>query len=147
MATRDLVAASPPASCPITRPQDPPFIPPLPYPPTPPPHYGGKFWYGTEALWTWLPPDGTWRTLRDKSFWWRDGFDWRTEQQPQLALTGRRLDAPAPPFSAPAPATNGYRDDIGPFMLTGVGLATPGCWEITGRYAGTELSFVVWVTP
>ena len=135
--------ASPPESCPVTRPPNPPFTPPPPYPPVP----GSRFWYGTEALWTWLPADGTWQILRDKSFWWRVGYDWRTEQQPRLKVTGRRLDAPAPPFVDSGPATNGYRDDIGAFMLTMVDLATPGCWEITGEYAGTQLSFVVWVTP
>jgi hypothetical protein len=30
-------------------------------------------------------------------------------------------------------------------MLTGVYLPAPGCWEITGNYEGTQLSFVVWV--
>lgn len=140
-------AALPPASCPVTQAPAPPFTPPAPYPPTPPPLYGGRFWYGTAALWTWLPGDGTWPGRRDKSFWWRGGYDWRTEQQPPLTLTGQRLDAPAPPFADPGPATNGYHDDLGAFMLTMVDLPTPGCWEMVGHYAGTDLRFVVWVTP
>jgi len=32
-------------------------------------------------------------------------------------------------------------------MLVGVDIPTIGCWEITGRYAGHTLSFVVWVAP
>ena len=145
-ASGDLPSAPPP-SCPVTRPPQSPFIPPTPYPSMVPPLYGDQFWYGTPALWTWLPADGTWHTLRDKSFWWRQGFDGSVEQQPALTLAGRRLDGQAPPFVAPAPATNGFRTDLGAFMLTMVDLPTPGCWEITGRYPGAELRFVVWVAP
>jgi hypothetical protein len=36
---------------------------------------------------------------------------------------------------------------MGQFMLTGVEVPAAGCWEITGRYDQTELSFVVWVAP
>jgi hypothetical protein len=32
-------------------------------------------------------------------------------------------------------------------MLVGVDIPTLGCWEIRGRYAEAELSFVVWVGP
>jgi hypothetical protein len=32
-------------------------------------------------------------------------------------------------------------------MLVGVDIPTLGCWEITGQYNGTELSFVVWIAP
>ena len=35
--------------------------------------------------------------------------------------------------------------NFGPAMLVGVDFPTTGCWEITGRYADAELSFVVWV--
>jgi hypothetical protein len=134
----------------VTRPPDPSFVPPAPYSPTTP--FAGEFWYGTEALWTEVRLDGMWRGLpyggsyTQKVFWWRQGYDWRTEQQPDLTVTGRRLDAPAPPLVA-SRATNAFAGDIGSAMLTGVDIPTPGCWEITGHYAGTELSFVVWVAP
>ncbi len=146
-ATREVVALNPPASCPVTLPPDPPFTPPSGARP-----YAGEFWYGTEALWTRLRADGTWQMAHrdgayfDKSFWWRRGYDWRAEPEPALTVTGRRLDAPAPPLAA-SRATNGFHGDLGSFMLVGVGLPAPGCWEITGRIAGTELSFVVWVGP
>jgi hypothetical protein len=137
------------ASCPTTRPPDPPFAPPAPYPDTPPPLYGDKFWYGTDRLWTWLDADGTWPmpgapggVQSDKSFWWREGYDWQTETTPPLQVTARRLDAAAPPVSVSA-ATNGFRDDIGAFMLLGLELPDEGCWELTGHYAGRTLSFVV----
>jgi hypothetical protein len=100
------------ASCPTTRPPDPPFAPPAPYPATPPPLYGDKFWYGTDRLWTWLDADGTWPmpgapggVQSDKSFWWREGYDWQTETTPPLQVTARRLDAAAPPVTVSAPPT------------------------------------------
>jgi hypothetical protein len=102
-----------PASCPTTRPPDPPFVPPTPYPPTPPSGEGDKVWYGTTELWTWLNADGTWEMahdehgLFDKSFWWRQGYDWRTETTPALRVTGRRLDAAAPAVTV-SDATNGF---------------------------------------
>jgi hypothetical protein len=142
------------ASCPITRPPQPPFVPPKPYRATSPPLSGG-FWYGNDELWTLLNADGTWEMARDqdglfdKSFWWRAGFDPRREQSPNLTLSARRLDVPGRAIAASSgKATNGWRDDddIGAFMLTGIELPTAGCWEITGHYRARELSFVVWVT-
>lgn len=153
--TLEVVAASPPPSCRVTRRPGPPFTPPPPYPPTPPALYGDRFWYGTDSLWTWLPADGVWRgwhrdgayAYADKSIWWWHGYDGRTEQRPELTVSGRRLDAPAPIFENHGGATNGFRGDVGWFMLTGVDVPAPGCWEITGRYAGTKVRFVVWVSP
>ena len=58
----------------------------------------------------------------------------------------RRLDATAESFCT-SHATNAFADDIQSAMLVGVGFPTLGCWEITGQYAGTQLSFVVWVAP
>jgi hypothetical protein len=31
--------------------------------------------------------------------------------------------------------------------MTGINVATAGCWEITGRYENDELTFVIWVSP
>jgi hypothetical protein len=140
-----------PASCPTTRPPDPPFVPPAPYSLTPPSVVDDKFWYGTNQLWTWLNADGTWPmpkhngVLFDKSFWWREGYDWRIETEPALRVTGRRLDAPAPAVTVSG-ATNGYEQYMGAFMLTGLELPTGGCWALTGDYAGRSLRFVVWVS-
>jgi hypothetical protein len=138
------------ASCPVTRPLQPPFVPPKPYRATPPATYGG-FWYGSDELWTMLNADGTWvmprdeHGLSDKSFWWRAGFDPLREQTPELTLTARRLDVPGPEIAASSgQATNGWTD-IGAFMLTGIELPAAGCWEITGHYGARELSFVAWV--
>jgi hypothetical protein len=140
-----------PASCPTTRPPDPAFVPPKPYPPTPPSGEGETVWYGTNRLWTWLDADGTWEMVRDehglfgKSLWWRKGYDWRTETTPRLRVTGRRLDAPAPAVTV-SDATNGFEPSIGAFMLVGLELPAGGCWELTGHYHGRSLRLVVWVT-
>jgi hypothetical protein len=138
----------PPATCPITQPQSEPFVPPAPYPTK---HSEAtSFWLGSEKLWTLRPIDGLWYGLRsdsgyrNKVFWWRKGYDWRTENPPQLKVTGKRLDAPAP--SLYLERANPAFIKI-PAMLTGVDIPTVGCWEITGDYKGDKLTFVVWVVP
>jgi hypothetical protein len=82
--------------------------------------------------------------LFDKSFWWRQGYDWQIETTPRLWVTGRRLDAPVPAVTSSG-ATNGYGEFMGAFMLVMLELSAGGCWELTGHYAGRSLRFVVWV--
>lgn len=140
----------PPAECPITQPQTPPFVPFNRKPSL----NSGEFWYGSDKLWTAVRANGTWSDLpfspgqgyAQKVFWWRQGYDVQAEPQPDLKVTGRRLDAPAPPLVA-SRATNAYADDIGSAMLVGVQVPSAGCWEITGQYRDAKLSFVVWVVP
>jgi hypothetical protein len=141
----------PPISCPVTTPQEPVFQPPPPYSPESP--YPGEFWYGSNDLWTLLPTNGSWYGLpigkkgySQKVVWWREGYQVQAEPQPELIVTGRRLDSEAPPLLA-SRATNGFNPDIGAFMLTGIEIPTPGCWEISGKYHRTTLTFVVWVAP
>lgn len=136
-----------PAACPVTQPPDPPFTPPEPNSAS----LQGEFWYGSQEFWTSLPMDGAWRDLpysetgyTQKVFWWRQGYDWKAEPEPDLTVTGRRLDGEAPPLVA-SKATNAYAADIGSAMLVGVDIPTAGCWEITGRIGEQELSFVIQV--
>jgi hypothetical protein len=141
------------------------FVPPAPYQYEMPEN---DFRLGTEELWTDIHEPMVWlwaphqpgheqevQPLTAKVFWWRVGYDWRTEPQPYLTITGKRLDGPAPPLmvmtrqrpdGSVAQATHAI---MGNFvaMLTGVYVPTPGCWEITGDYRGDKLSFVVWVEP
>lgn len=147
----EVVPHDAPASCPVTVPQDPPFTAPEPYSPNSP--FDSYFWYGSNSLWTDLPEDGIWYALphnpegyTQKIFWWREGYIWNEEPQPDLTVTGERLDASAPPLIV-SEATNAYASDIGSAMLVGVDFPTLGCWKITGKYADAELSFVVWVAP
>lgn len=147
----EIVPRDPPASCPITVPQNPPFTAPPPYSPDSP--FDSNFWYGSNSLWTDLPKDGVWYGLphhsegyTQKIFWWREGYIWKEEPEPDLIVTGERLDASASSLNI-SKATNAYAQDIGSAMLVGVDFPTPGCWKITGKYAEAELSFVVWVAP
>jgi hypothetical protein len=64
-----------------------------------------------------------------------------------LAVTGKRLDSPAPPLQMDEHANNGWTGDPDhPFIVVGINLPALGCWKITGHYKDVELSFVVWVT-
>jgi hypothetical protein len=149
-AKSDVVPHDPPASCPVTTPQNPLFTPPSPYDSM---GFEGEFWYGSNSLWTAVRQNGIWEALphnpggyTQKVFWWREGYVWNEEPEPTLIVTGERLDASAPPLIA-SKATNASAADIGSAMLVGVDLPTLGCWKITGNYAHAELSFVVWVAP
>jgi hypothetical protein len=146
----DVFPSAPPADCPITVPPEPPFVPPPPYDQL---GFEGEFWYGSNALWTAARHNGTWEALphnpggyTQKVFWWREGYVWTEEPEPNLEVTAERLDAEAPSVHV-LKGTNAYAADIGSAMLVGVDLPTLGCWKITGKYGGTELSFVVWVAP
>jgi hypothetical protein len=139
-----------PKSCPVTVPPDPAFMPPAPYDAL---GFKGYFWYGSERLWTSLPEEGAWYGLPNnpdgytqKIFWWRDGYIWNEEPEPNLVVAGERLDGKSLPLNV-SRATNAYAHDIGSAMLVGVDFPTLGCWKITGQYGKAELSFVVWVAP
>jgi len=134
-------------SCPVTQPPQPPFSPPIEIE-----AYEGLFWYGSPALWTILPLDGTWQELphdasgyTQKFVFWREGFDAISEPNPALTLRGRRLDGWAPTFTE-SDATHGF-DETGAFMLMGATIPTEGCWEFTTEYQEASLTFVVLVTP
>lgn len=140
----------PPADCPLTVPADPPFSPPSLYSDL---GIKGKFWYGSNSLWTAIPENGIWSGLphnpegyTQKVFWWREGYVWNEEPEPEVIVSGERLDASAPPLNV-SKATNADASDIGSAMLVGVDFPTLGCWKITGQYKDAELSFVVWVAP
>ena len=140
-----------PKSCPVTRPPRQSFVPPSPYPNQ---NSHDRFWFGDGKLWIQLPIDGTWKYLShykptdtgfsEKLQWWRQGYNWRTENPPQLTVTGKRLDSPAAPL-----ATDGHANAAGmgdhPSMMTGIFIPTVGCWQITGDYKGDKLTFVIWV--
>ena len=149
-AESETISKDPPKDCPLTVPQEPLFIPPSPYSDL---GFKGEFWYGSNTLWTAVRENGIWEGLphnpegyRQKVFWWSDGYVWNEDPEPELIVTGERLDAPAPPLNA-SKATNAYASDIGSAMLVGIDLPTLGCWKITGQYKDVELSFVVWVAP
>ena len=148
--TPEVVSHNPPASCPVTVPQDPAFIPPAPYDKL---GVKGYFWYGSSSLWAELPADAVWYSLphnpegyTQKIVWWRDGYMWDQEPEPKLVVTGKRLDANASPLNV-SNANGVYASDMGSAMMVGVDIPMLGCWNITGKYKDAELSFVVWVAP
>jgi hypothetical protein len=140
------------AQCLTTLPPNPSFVPPKPYETTAP---NNTFWYGTDALWTALNANGKWESERNTSkdgvystklvFWSRD-FDWHTEPEPKLILTGKRLDGDSPSIAV-AHANPVYVTGHKVAIMTLVTIPTTGCWEITAHYNGHTLSFVVSVEP
>jgi hypothetical protein len=147
---QDSVQKQVPKACPVTKPPARPFVPPPPYGTD---HIPDQFWYGTESLWTLLGVKGTWNihnnvlesqgAYRTKLTYRRRGFDWRREH-PELIVIAKRLDREAPPVAAER-AHAVYI--AGPGMMTGIDIPSSGCWEITARYSGESLSFVVSVEP
>jgi hypothetical protein len=146
----EVASSEPPANCPVTLPEKPLFTAPEPLSPNAP--WEGMFWFGSEHLWTALNINGVWSGLphnregyTQKIMWWSSLFNLKDELEPALVVFGKRLDAEAPPLIV-SRATNAMAPDIKEAMLIGVGFPTLGCWEITGQYKKTGLTFVVWVT-
>jgi hypothetical protein len=154
----DVARGAVPASCPVTLPSEPAFIPPGPYPKAPPGSHA--FWHGTSGLWTMLASNGMHTgiaspspdvpdavTTRNKLFWWSPGFHPMGTPDPPLKIAARRLDGKAPVFKQPW-VTNAHVPEWGGWsMLVMLDLPTLGCWEVTGSYGGDVVSFVVWVAP
>jgi hypothetical protein len=131
-------AAGEPGSCPVTVPAA--DLLGEPFPPS-------ERWYGSEALAVLLPPEGIWRGMgpesnfADKFFWWSLGF--KPGLEPNLQVSAKSLDDPGKMANISS-ATNAHAPSLGGWtMLVGVAFPSPGCWEITGRYFGQTLSFVV----
>jgi hypothetical protein len=104
---QDRVRKEVPEACPVAKPPAQPFVPPPPYWTD---HGPDGFWYGTESLWTLLSVQGTWNIhsnvlegkhgYRTKLTYWRRGFDWRREPEPELIVIAKRLDREAPSVAA-----------------------------------------------
>ena len=103
----------------------------------------------TGSLWTQLPNEGVWRGLprRDnggyfnKLFLWQQGYNGRSEPEPDIIVVLRRLDVTAPLVSQRG-GTNAFFDNTWA-MLTGVLFPTQGCWEVTTYHDGQTLTFVL----
>lgn len=101
-------------------------------------------WYGTTALSVVLWPDG--KVIIAPSQVREDGwlymkFPWDRGVSGELTITGRRLDAPAPPVESRVPDGYGVRG----FQSSGIFFPSEGCWEITGQVGETRLTFVTLV--
>ena len=140
--------------CSVTVPPRPGFVPPEPYPAEPP---FDQVWYGGSELWTALDPNGSvWSGLPvepdgsvgDKTFWWSENLS--TEEgedfsgSADITVTAVHLDGSAPTVVEKGGVPS-FNREIKNFMLVGLELPEPGCWEVTARYKGTELSYVLLV--
>jgi hypothetical protein len=96
-----------------------------------------------DGTWWGLPRDG--EAYTQKIFWWTEGYRASDEPQPALHVRGRRSDGTSGALVA-SRATNAS-GAFGEAVLVGVTLPSAGCWQITGRYSGHELTFVVFVEP
>ncbi len=136
-------------ACPITKLSDHPFVPPPPYQST---VGSNEFLYGTPALWTLIYPG--WHVHSGgKLPFFRQGYDWMKEKDPRLTVVARQLDGKGPLV------WNGWANNAGPvegivggFMVTGVDIPAPGCWEIAAHYVARPdniqtLTYTVWVEP
>ena len=128
-------------SCPVTLPNR-----------TVPPNAGfsaAGFNYGNAYLRAHLWPQGTlvagilsdggaMATINpDGSIWAKLGW-WRGLPR-KLVISGRRLDASAPPLRADVPDGYGTRG----FLPTGLTFPTVGCWQVVGKLGRASLTFVV----
>lgn len=148
------VSSAGPNTCPVTVPPQPGFVPPEPYPPEPP---FEEVWYGTAELWTNLDPKGqVWRDLPvetdgsvgDKTLWWSENFSTAESEdfsgKADITVTAVRLDGSAPKVVVEGGVPS-FNRDIGNFMLVGLVLPEPGCWEVTASYQGAKLAYVLQV--
>jgi hypothetical protein len=104
----------------------------------------GAFVYGNGRLWVTLAVSGVivadaGMVNPDGSIDWK--FPWWRMVAGHLTITGRRLDAPAPPLKSRVPSGYG---NIG-FQASGVTFPSEGCWQVTGKVADTSLTFVTFV--
>lgn len=146
--------------CPVTVPPQPGLVPPEPYPPEPPllPEPYRDVWYGTPGLWTILDANGAvWRDLPvgkgphavgNKTLWFSENFSTAEGEDfsgdAEITVTAVHLDGSARTVVEEGGVPS-FNRDIKNFMLVGLGLPEPGCWEVTARYKGAELSYVLLV--
>jgi hypothetical protein len=79
-------------ACPVTKPPNPPFVPPSEAP------MSGEdgFFYGTSSLWAMVSTH--WQLHKfdgQKLPYFRQGYDVNQERDPRLVVVARRVDAPA----------------------------------------------------
>ena len=107
--------------------------------------FGGSSAHGNDALWVGgLGEDGV--ILVDPRFVRADGsigwkFGWYRLAPGVLSITGRRLDADAPPLTGTVPSGYGTTG----FQPSGVDFPTEGCWEVAGSVGSAHLTFVAFV--
>ena len=103
-----------------------------------PPSPGSYSWFVNADRSIWMFDQPRVAGQRAKTAWFRPA---RT----RLEITGRRLDAAAPPLLVEVNASgDAYRNRFQPSNLT---FPTEGCWELTAQAGGSEARFVMKVEP
>jgi hypothetical protein len=97
--------------------------------------YAGAFWPDATVM---VGPPSVGAVLPDGSLGMKYPWLRVSGLTGKLTVTGRRLDAAAPPLKVDIP--NGYLNTG--FQATGLIFPTEGCWEITGKVGDTTLTFV-----
>jgi hypothetical protein len=115
-------------ACPVTRPNG-------SQPPTK--MLTGPNMHGNGQLWVALAGDGKIHLQRNDQGEWGNKVPWFRAVQGALTITGRRLDADAPPLHA---VSSGYGETG--FVATLMFFPTEGCWEITGKAGPGKLTYV-----
>jgi len=106
-----------------------------------PPAFG--YYFVNEDLSIWA---SAWQA-EDEEFPLRAGEEgnklgWFRPAGAELAITGQRIDAEAPPLKAEIGCCYPTR-----FQASGLYFPTEGCWEVHAKAEDRELSFTVWVEP
>jgi hypothetical protein len=141
--------------CPVTVPPQPGFVPPEPYPSEP---STDGAWYGSAELWTIVDSSGAvWtglpvgkgpHAIGDKTLWFSEKFstakgeDFSGNADITITAVHRGGSGRKVIEEGGVPSFNRY---IKNFMLVGLGVPEPGCWEVTASYQGAELSYVMLV--
>jgi hypothetical protein len=105
-------------------------------------------WHGNGLLWAaWLNPDGVYAVPLDQVG--PDGsigtkLYWATSPPRRApAISGRRLDAPAPPLRVLGANMGSFSSAVNPSWATPVVFPTPGCWRVTARVNDVSLTYAV----
>jgi hypothetical protein len=105
-------------------------------------------WHGNGLLWAaWLNREGVYAVPRDRvgpegsigaKLYWATSPPSRAP-----AITGERLDAPAPPLRMLGANMGSFATAVNPSWATPVVFSTPGCWRVTARVRDVSLTYVV----
>jgi hypothetical protein len=105
-------------------------------------------WHGNGLLWAaWLNPDGIYTVPPDQVG--PDGsigakLYWVTSPPRSApAISGQRLDAPAPPLQMLGANMGSFSGAANPSWATAVVFPTPGCWRVTARMKDVSLTYAV----
>lgn len=98
--------------------------------------------YGTDTLGVTLPSGGSLQSnnLDDEGRIWDKSLFWGSSGENGIEITGRRLDANAPPL-----ISDGIEPGISGGLATGITFPTTGCWEVTADRGDVSLTFVMLV--